>query len=69
MFLAATSLGMGTCWINQLGDTCDDFRVRRILDRCHIPSNFAVIGCAAIGYSARANVAPKRVQGRSLIVR
>ena len=45
------------------------FEVRKILDRCHIPSDFGVVGCAAIGYSARASVAPKRIQGRSLIVR
>ena len=68
IFLAATSLGMGTCWINQLADTYDNPQVRKILDRCHIPSDFGVVGCAAIGYSARASVAPKRIQGRSLIV-
>lgn len=44
---------MGTCWINQLADTYDNPQVRKILDRCHIPSDFGVVGCAAIGYSAR----------------
>lgn len=69
IFLAAESLGMGSCWINQLGDTYDNAPVRKILDRCHIPSDFGVIGCAAIGYSSRASVNPKRIPGRSLIVR
>ena len=69
IFLAATSLGMGTCWINQLADTYDNPQVRKILDRCHIPSDFNIIGCAAIGYPAKQSIEPKRVPGRSLIVR
>ena len=69
IFLAATSLGLGSCWINQLGDTCNSPLVRSVLDRCHIPSDFDIIGCAAIGYSANQSVEPKRVPGRSLIVR
>ena len=69
IFLAATSLGLGSCWINQLGDTCNSPSVRKILDRCHIPSDFEVIGCAAIGYAVKESIEPKRVPGRSLIVR
>ena len=69
IFLAATSLGLGSCWINQLGDTCNSPLVRRVLDRCHIPSGFDVIGCAAIGYPAKEGIEPKRIPGRSLIIR
>ena len=69
IFLAATSLGLGACWINQLGDTCNSPLVRKVLDRCHIPSDFNIIGCAAIGYPAKQSIEPKRVPGRSLIVR
>ena len=69
IFLAATSLGLGSCWINQLGDTCNSSLVRKVLDRCHIPSDFDIIGCASIGYSAKQSIEPKRVPGRSLIVR
>lgn len=69
IFLAAHSLGLSSCWINQLKDTCDNKSVRRILDRCHIPSDFGVVGCAAIGYSIKEGIAPKRIQGRSLIIR
>ena len=31
MFLAAQSLGIGSCWINQLGTTCDDPGVREFI--------------------------------------
>ena len=31
IFLAAKSLGIGSCWINQLGQTCDDPDVRAFL--------------------------------------
>ena len=31
MFLAAHSLGIGSCWINQLGTTCDDPEVREYI--------------------------------------
>lgn len=33
IFLAAKSLGIGSCWINQLGQTCDDPDVRAFLTR------------------------------------
>lgn len=69
IFLAATSLGLDSCWINQLGDTCDYPEVRAILNKCHIPAYFGIIGCAAIGYASKESVIPKRIQGRSLIVR
>ena len=69
IFLAATALGLGSCWINQLGDTCNSYKVRKILDRCHIPSGFEVIGCASIGYIAKESIIPKRIPGRSLIIR
>lgn len=69
IFLAATSLGLGSCWINQLKDTCDYKVVRSILNRYHIPADFEVIGCAAIGYASKESIVPKRIPGRSLIVR
>lgn len=58
MFLAAHSLGISSCWINQLGQTCDDPDVRAFLTRLGIPHNHKVYGCAALGY-APANLEPK----------
>lgn len=50
IFLAARSLGIGSCWINQLGQTCDDPDVRALLTRLGIPVHHKVYGCAALGY-------------------
>lgn len=51
IFLAATSLGIGSCWINQVGQTCDDPGVRECLTQLGIPEHHRVYGCAALGYA------------------
>ncbi|MDR0892559.1 MAG: nitroreductase [Mediterranea sp.] len=51
MFLAACSLGIGSCWINQLGTTCDDPEVRAFLTSIGVPENHKVYGCVALGYA------------------
>lgn len=51
IFLAAKSLGIGSCWINQLGQTCDEPEVRAFLTKLGIPENHRVYGCAALGYA------------------
>ena len=51
MFLAARSLGIGSCWINQLGTTCNDPEVRAFLTKLGVPENHQVYGCAALGYA------------------
>ena len=51
MFLAAHSLGIGSVWINQLRDCCNDADVRAILNDLGIPGNHICFGCAAIGYA------------------
>ena len=52
IFLAATSLQIGSCWINQLRDTQNVEEVRAVLSEIGIPANHQVIGCAALGYAA-----------------
>ncbi len=52
IFLAATSLGIGSCWINQLCQTCDDPDVRAFLTTLGVPENHKVFGCAALGYAS-----------------
>lgn len=52
MFLAARSLGIGSCWINQLGTTCDDPQVREFITALGVPENHKVYGCVALGYAA-----------------
>lgn len=51
MFLAAQSLGIGSCWINQLGTTCDDSEVREFITSLGVPENHKVYGCVALGYA------------------
>lgn len=51
IFLSAKSLGIGSCWINQLGQTCTDPDVRAFLTQLGIPENHRVYGCAALGYA------------------
>lgn len=50
IFLAANSLGIGSCWINQLKLICDQPKIRNILNEFEIPDNHIVWGMAALGY-------------------
>jgi nitroreductase len=51
IFLAATSLAIASCWVNQLGSTCDDPEVRTFLTSLGVPEDHKVYGCAALGYA------------------
>ena len=51
MFLAAHSLGVGSCWINQLGILSDEPGFRAVLDTFGVPSRNTVFGCASLGYA------------------
>lgn len=50
IFLMAHSLGIGSCWINQLKTICDEKEVREVLTSFGVPENHVVWGMAAIGY-------------------
>lgn len=52
IFLAARSLGIGSCWINQLGSACDEPGFRAFLNTLGVPSGNFVYGVAALGYPA-----------------
>ncbi len=66
MFLAAHSFGIGSVWINQLRDACDDPQVRQMLRGWGIPDNHTAYGIAALGYPAPAE--PKEVVKNGKIV-
>ncbi len=51
IFLAAHSLGVGSVWINQLRDCCNNAEVRAVMTEAGIPENHVCFGCAAIGYA------------------
>lgn len=50
IFLAAHSLGYGTCWVNQLGPVADEPAFRRFLTQLGVPEGNRVIGSAALGH-------------------
>ena len=52
VFLAAQSLGVASCWINQLGTTCNDPDVRELLTSLGVPEGHQVYGCVALGYAS-----------------
>jgi len=61
MLLAAHALGLGACWINQLGPIADEPDFRKVLTRLGVPDNYKIVGCAAIGRRAGDNpAAPAR---------
>ncbi|WP_054740895.1 nitroreductase family protein [Cellulosilyticum ruminicola] len=53
MFLAAHSLEIGSVWINQLKDICDEPEVRAYLNEVGVPEEHNVYGIAALGYAAK----------------
>lgn len=49
MFLAAHAIGLGACWINQLGrENCE--KVRDLLTEAGVPETDTVYACCALGY-------------------
>lgn len=64
IFLAARSLGIGSVWINQVRDVCDEPAVREILREFQIPDDHIVTGTAALGYSDGTSIAPKERIGQ-----
>ncbi|MBE7074875.1 MAG: NAD(P)H nitroreductase [Clostridiales bacterium] len=51
IFLAAKSYGVGSVWLNQLTNICDELEIRTILNEVGIPDNHIVYGFAALGYA------------------
>ena len=63
LLLMATDLGLGSCWINQIRECCDDAKVRALLTEYGVPENHIVICSAAIGYIAKETPAKPRKEG------
>ena len=61
IFLAAHSLGIGSVWINQLNEICDEPKIREILDEFEIPADHVVYGMAALGYPAAEPKEPNKI--------
>ena len=63
VFLMANSLGIGSCWINQLRTICDEKEVRNVLTSFQIPENHIVWGMASIGYAVSIPKAHEKKNG------
>ena len=59
LMLAAHNFGLGSCWINQIRECCDDPKVRALLTEYGVPEDHIVICSAAIGYIAKETPAKK----------
>jgi nitroreductase len=69
IFLAAHSLGLGSCYINQLHWLRDDPGVRAYLYELGIPKEHTICSAAAIGYVGVESAAPARKEGTTIIIR
>ncbi len=70
MFLAATSLGLGSCWINAIAWATDYAPLREYLAGMGIPREHVICGSAAVGtVEGTLPPGPARKPGTTLIVR
>lgn len=51
LFLAANSLGIGSCWINYLRELFKTEEGKLLQEKMNIPNNYFVIGTCILGYS------------------
>ena len=58
LFLAAQSLGLGSCYINQLHWLRDDQPLRRYMLELGIPLEHTICSAAAVGFIAKESAAP-----------
>lgn len=68
MLLAAESLGLAACWINQIRVCCDDPAVRALLTEYGIPQDHTVIASIALGHGAAITAPKPRREGVITIV-
>ena len=69
ILLAATSLGLGSCWVNQLRWLREEKTIRQYLAKLGVPKNHLVCGAAVIGHAAHAPKAPDRAPNTRCVVR
>lgn len=69
LFLAAQSLGLGSCYINQLHWLRSDPGVRDYLATLGIPKEQVICSAAALGYIGREAAPPQRREGTVNIIK
>jgi Nitroreductase len=68
LFLAAQSIGLGSCYINQLHWLRNDPGVRDYLFKLGIPKEHTICSAAAIGYIEKPSSPPPRKEGTTRII-
>jgi nitroreductase len=69
LFLAAHSLGLGSCYINQLHWLRNDPGVRDFLFELGIPKEHVICSAAVIGYVGKESTPPPRKEGTFRIIK
>lgn len=69
LFLAAHSLGLGSCYINQLHWLRSDPGLRDYLFELGIPKESTICSAAAVGYIGKESTPPPRKAGTTLIIK
>lgn len=70
MFLAAASLGIGSCWINCLGRFLTTEDGKAFAKKCGMPEGHVGVGCVVLGYPKGEAPQPKeRVPGSVTILK
>jgi nitroreductase len=69
IFLAAQSMGLGSCYLNQLHWLRNDAGVRDFLFELGIPKDHTICSAAAIGYIGKTSAAPDRKPNTVRIIR
>ena len=67
--LAAHSLGVASCWINQVRYATDDPAVRALLTEYGVPENYAVYAAASLGYAEKETEPHERAENTVTYVR
>jgi nitroreductase len=68
MFLAAHSLGIGSCWINQLNVLNDEPDFRSFMSKIGIPNENRIFGCACFGYADNVTPEPAPRKENNIII-
>ena len=63
MFLAATSIGIGSCWINYLRDLFKTEEGIKLQEKMNIPNNYFVVGTCILGYPNEEPILKQRKEG------
>lgn len=63
MMLAAASINVGSCWVNQLKWLTDNDRIKDYMNKLGIPKNEVICGGLVLGYSDQKELTPLERKG------